>query len=77
MRRITGLGALLLAGLLVIPGNLWLASRVLAQSAAQTIEDQQLQELRQRRQEERRERERVVTPGERRQDSRLASVVWR
>ena len=32
MRRIMGLGALLLAGLLVIPGNLWLASQVLAQS---------------------------------------------
>ena len=69
MRRIKGLGALLLAGLLVVPGNLWLASPVLAQSNAQTIEDQQLQELRQRREEERRERERVETPGERRQDA--------
>ena len=69
MKKIMGLGALLLAGLLIIPGNLWLASQALAQSAAQTIEDQQLQELRQRRQEERRERERVVTPGERRQDA--------
>ncbi len=69
MKKIKGLGALLLAGLLVIPGNLGLASEVLAQSEAQKIEDQQLQELRQRRQEERRERERVVTPGERRQDA--------
>ena len=69
MRRLMGLGAVLLAGLLVIPGNLWLTSQVLAQSGTQTIEDQQLQELRQRREEERRERERVVTPGERRQDA--------
>ena len=69
MKKSMGLGALLLAGLLVIPGNLWLASQVLAQSEAQTSEDQQLQELRQQRQEERRERERVVTPGERRQDA--------
>jgi vacuolar-type H+-ATPase subunit I/STV1 len=69
MKTSLGLGALLLAGLLVIPGNLWLASQVLAQSEAQTTEDQQLQELRRKRQEERRERERVVTPGERRQDA--------
>jgi len=69
MKKIMGLGAMLLAGLLVIPGNLWLASQVLAQSDAKTIEDQQLQELRQRRQEERQERERVEKPGERRQDA--------
>lgn len=69
MKKIMGLGAVLLAGLLVIPGNLGLASQALAQSEAQKIEDTQLQELRQRRQEERRERERVVTPGERRQDA--------
>lgn len=69
MKKIMGLGTMLLAGLLVIPGNLCLASQVLAQSAAQTTEDQQLQELRQKRQEERRERERVETPGERQQDA--------
>jgi len=69
MKKIMGLGAMLLAGLLVIPGNLWLASQVQAQSDAKTIEDQQLQELRQKRQEERQERERVVKPGERRQDA--------
>ncbi|MCX5893797.1 MAG: hypothetical protein NTW80_12670 [Deltaproteobacteria bacterium] len=69
MKKIMGLGALLLAGLLVIPGNLGLAGQALAQSAAQTREDQQLQELRQQRQEAWRERERVVTPGERRQDA--------
>jgi hypothetical protein len=69
MRKIMGLGALLLAGLLVIPGNLRLANQALAQSAGQATEDQELDEFRQRRQEERRERERVVTPGERRQDA--------
>jgi hypothetical protein len=67
MKKIMGLGAMLLAGFLVIPGNLWLASQVLAQSDAQTIEEKQLQELRQRRQEERQERERVEKPGERQQ----------
>ena len=69
MQKIMGLGTLLLAGLLVIPGNLWLASQVLAQSDSKTIEDQQLQELRQKRQEERQERERVEKPGERQQDA--------
>ena len=69
MKKIMGLGPMLLAGLLVIPGNLELASQVLAQSDAKTIEDQQLQELRQKRQEERQERERVEKPGERRQDA--------
>ena len=69
MKKIMGLGTMLLAGLLVIPGNLWLASQVLAQSDAKTIEDQQLQELRQKRQEERQEHERVVKPAERRQDA--------
>jgi hypothetical protein len=39
------LGAVPLASLLVIPGNLWLASQVLAQSDAKTIEDKQLQEF--------------------------------
>ena len=69
MKKIMGLGTMLLAGLLVIPGNLWLASQVLAQSAAKTTEDQQLQELRQRRQEELQERERVEKPGEHQQDA--------
>ena len=37
MKKIKGLGAMLLAGFLVIPGNLWLASQVLAQSDLKTI----------------------------------------
>jgi hypothetical protein len=52
MKKIAGLRAMLLAGLLVIPGNLWLASQVLAQSESQTIEDKQQQELKRKRQEE-------------------------
>jgi hypothetical protein len=73
MKKIMGLGAMFLAGLLVIPGNLWLASQVLAQSHAQTIEDKQQQELRQKRQEEWQERERQEkrqqNTGQRRQDA--------
>ncbi len=73
MKKIMGLGAMLLAGLLVIPGNLWLASPVLAQSDSKTIEDKQLQELRQKRQEEWQERERreekLQDTGKRRQDA--------
>ena len=69
MKKIMGLGAMLLAGLLVIPGNLGLASQALAQSDSKTIEDKQLQELRQKRQEEWQEREREVKPGKRRQDA--------
>ena len=51
MKKIMGLGAMLLAGLLVIPGNLGLAGQVLAQSDSTTTEDKQLQDLRQKRQE--------------------------
>jgi Skp family chaperone for outer membrane proteins len=58
MKKLMGLRAMLLAGLLVIPGNLGLASQVLAQSDAKTTEDKNLEDLRQRRQEEWQERER-------------------
>ena len=58
MKKIMGLGALLLAGFLVIPGNLGLAGQVLAQSEAKTTEDKQLQDLRQKRQETLQEQER-------------------
>ena len=73
MKKIMGLGAMLLAGFLVIPGNLGLASRVLAQSDAKTVDDKQLQELRQKRQEQWEEREReakqLENTGKRRQDA--------
>ena len=51
MKKTMGLGALLLTGLLAIPGNLWLASQVLAQGDTKTMEDKQLQDLKQKRQE--------------------------
>ena len=73
MKKIKGLGAMLLAGLLVIPGNLWLASQVLAQSDVKTVEDKQLQELRQKRQETLQEQEReakqLENTGKRKQDA--------
>jgi hypothetical protein len=73
MKKIMGLGAMLLAGFLVIPGNLGLASQVLAQSDAKTIEDKQLQELRQKRQETLQEQERqskqLEDTGKRKQDA--------
>ena len=58
MKKFMGLGAMLLAGFLVIPGNLGLAGQALAQSDVKTTEDKQLQELRQKRQEQWEERER-------------------
>jgi hypothetical protein len=73
MKKIMGLGAMLLAGFLVIPGNLWLGSQVLAQSEAQRVEGKQQQELRQKRQEEWQDRERqekkLQNTGQRRQDA--------
>jgi hypothetical protein len=73
MKKIKGLGALLLAGFLVIPGNLGLAGQVLAQSDVKTTEDKQLQELRQKRQEQWEEREReakqLENTGQRKQDA--------
>lgn len=73
MKKIMGLGAMLLAGFLVIPGYLGLERQVLAQSNTKTIDDQQLQELRQKRQEQWQEREReakqLENTGKRKQDA--------
>ena len=73
MKKIMGLGAVLLAGFLVIPGNLWLASRAMAQSEAKTNEDKQLQDLRQKRletlQEQEREAKQLQDTGKRKQDA--------
>ena len=73
MKKVLGLGAMLLAGLLVIPGNLGLAGQILAQSDTKTTADQQLQELRQKRQEQWEEREReakqLENTGKRKQDA--------
>ena len=71
MKKFKGLGAMLLAGFLVIPGNLGLTSQVLAQSDTQT--DKQLQDLRQKRQETLREQEREAeqqqNTGQRKEDA--------
>ena len=73
MKKIKGLGAMLLAGFLVIPGNLGLAGQVLAQSDVKTTEDKQLQDLRQKRQEQWEERKReakqLENTGKRKQDA--------
>ncbi|MDP2044898.1 MAG: hypothetical protein Q8L00_01670 [Deltaproteobacteria bacterium] len=73
MKKFKGLGTVLLAGFLVIPGNLGLAGQVLAQSDVKTTEDKQLQELRQKRQEQREELEReakqLEDTGKRKQDA--------
>jgi ElaB/YqjD/DUF883 family membrane-anchored ribosome-binding protein len=71
MKKIMGLGAMLLAGFLVIPGNLGLTSQVLAQSDSQT--DKQMQDIRQKRQEtlqeQEREAEKLQNTGQRKQDA--------
>jgi hypothetical protein len=68
MKKIMGLGAMLLAGFLVIPGNLGVANQVLAQSNPQTTE-----ELRQKRletlQEQEREAAQEQNVGKRKQDA--------
>jgi hypothetical protein len=73
MKKIMGWGAMLLAGLLVIPGNLGLAGQVLAQTGTKTTEDKQMQDLRQKRQEQWEEREReakqLENSGKRQQDA--------
>ena len=73
MKKLMGLKALVLAGLLVMPVNFGLPGQVLAQSGVQTAEEKQLQELRQKRQEQWEEREReakqLEDTGKRRQDA--------
>jgi hypothetical protein len=73
MKKIVGLGAVLLAGFLAIPGNLGFAGQALAQGGAQTGEDEQLQDLRQKRQETLPEQEREAQEeqnvGQRNQDA--------
>jgi hypothetical protein len=68
MKKSMGLGAVLLAGFLVIPGNLGLAGPVLAQTNPQTTE-----ELRQKRLETLQEQEREAAQeqdvGKRKQDA--------
>jgi peptidoglycan hydrolase CwlO-like protein len=52
MKKRFGLGVMLLAGLLVIPGNLWLAGQVFAQEGSKQLTDKEYQELQKKRQEQ-------------------------
>ncbi|MBM4293313.1 MAG: hypothetical protein FJ126_00185 [Deltaproteobacteria bacterium] len=73
MKKLMGIRAMLLAGLLVIPGNFGLAGRVLAQSDSGAIGDKQMQELRQKREEQwqdqERRRQKMEDTGKRQQDA--------
>lgn len=52
MHKLMGLGALLLAGVLVMPGNLWLTNCVNAQEGGKQLTDEEYEKLRQKRQEQ-------------------------
>jgi hypothetical protein len=52
MKKLIGVGALLLAGFLLISGTGWLATRASAQSGSGTLTDKEWQELQQKRQKE-------------------------
>jgi hypothetical protein len=73
MKKIMGLGAVLLTGLLVIPGNLGLAGQVLAQSDTKMREAKQPQDPQPKRQETRQEQEQeaqqLQDTGQRHQDA--------
>jgi hypothetical protein len=57
MKKVVGLSAIVLAGLMAISGNAWLASRVYAQSGSETLTEKQYQELQKKRQEQWKDRE--------------------
>lgn len=59
MKKLMGLGALLLAGVLVMPGNLWQMGRVYAQEGSKQLTDEQYEQLKQKRQEEWQTREEI------------------
>jgi hypothetical protein len=52
MKTFTGLGALLLAGMLVVPGNLGLGGRAWAQEGSKELTPEQYEQLKKKRQEE-------------------------
>ncbi len=52
MKKLMGLGGLLLAGVLLMPGNLWLTGRVYAQEGSKQLTDEEYEQLRQKRQEQ-------------------------
>jgi hypothetical protein len=59
MKKLTGMAALLLASILVVPGNLGLAGRVYAQEGSKQLTDEQYEKLKQKRQEEWQTREQI------------------
>jgi hypothetical protein len=68
MKKLMGMGALLLAGLLVVSGNLGLAGRAFAQEGSKQLTDEQYEQLKKKRQEEWQTREEIQknsTTGER------------
>lgn len=73
MKKLIGLGALLLAGLLVIPGNLWTVGPVYAQEGSKQLTEQEYQELRKKRLEQwddlEREDKRMQNTGQRLQEA--------
>ena len=58
MKKVVRLGAIFLAGLLAMPGNAWLVSRVSAQTDQEKLSEEQYKELQKKRQEEWNDRER-------------------
>jgi septal ring factor EnvC (AmiA/AmiB activator) len=72
MKKAVGLGAIFLAGLLAMPGNDWVASRVSAQTGSEKLTEKQYQELQQKRQEQwndlERQQKRQDNIGQRRQE---------
>ena len=73
MKKLMILGALFLAGVLAMPGNLWLTGCVYAQEGGKQLTDEQYEKLKQKRQEEWQTREdiqkRQDNTGERLQES--------
>lgn len=59
MKKMMGLSAVLLAGFLVMPGNLGLPGRVFAQEGSKPLTDEQYQELQKKRQEQWQDLERI------------------
>jgi len=73
MKKVVGLGAIFLAGLVAMPGNAWLASRVYAQSGSEKLSEEQYQELQRKRQEQwndlEQQQKRQENIGQRRQEA--------
>ena len=45
MKKLMGIGALLLAGILAVPGNLWLAGPVSAQEGGKQLTDEEYENI--------------------------------